>query len=90
MLFDFLTIYLILINIVAIVITICDKLNAKFSKRRVPENTLLVISLLGGSIMMYLTMQLIRHKTRKRKFMVGIPLIIVLQILLIVLFMVTL
>ncbi len=90
MLFDFLTIYLILINIIAVIITICDKLNAKFNKWRVPENTLLTISLLGGSVMMYLTMQLIRHKTRKRKFMVGIPFIIILQILVIVLFKVAL
>ncbi len=90
MLFDFLTIYLIFINIVAIVITIYDKLSAKFNKWRIPENTLLSISLLGGSVMMYLTMQLIRHKTRKPKFMVGIPFIIVLQILLVVLFMVVL
>ena len=47
---------------------------------RVRESTLLIVSALGGSIAMLLTMLLIRHKTRKPKFMLGIPLIIILQI----------
>lgn len=49
-------------------------------KLRVPEATLLVLSALGGSVAMLLTMLLIRHKTKKAKFMVGIPAIIVLQV----------
>lgn len=52
----------------------------KGPKLRVPEATLLLLSALGGSIAMLLTMLLVRHKTKKAKFMVGIPLILILQI----------
>ena len=34
---------------------------------------------------MYLTMRIIRHKTLHKKFMIGIPLIILLQIVLVLL-----
>lgn len=73
-------IYLAVISLVSVVITIHDKLSAKRSKRRVPERTLIIFSLIGGSVAMYMTMQLIRHKTRHAKFMIGIPVIIVLQL----------
>ena len=56
----------------------------KTPQRRVPENTLLTIAGLGGSIAMLITMRAIRHKTQHMKFMVGIPVIIVLQCLLVV------
>ena len=57
---------------------------AKTPQRRVPENTLLTIAALGGSIAMLITMRTIRHKTQHMKFMVGIPVIIVLQCVLVV------
>lgn len=74
-------VYLITINLIAIIITAWDKHAAKASIRRVPEATLLWIAFFGGSAAMLGTMKLIRHKTRKAKFMVGIPLIMVLQVL---------
>ena len=74
-------VYLIVLNLVAIVITAWDKHAAKAGMRRVPEATLLWIAFFGGSAAMLGTMKLIRHKTRKAKFMVGIPLIMVLQVL---------
>lgn len=46
---------------------------------RVPEAVLVTFGALGGALLMYLTMQLIRHKTRKPKFSVGFPIMIVLQ-----------
>lgn len=52
--------------------------------RRVPEKTLLIISALGGSIAMLITMRAIRHKTQHMKFMIGIPAIIVAQCVLVV------
>lgn len=52
--------------------------------RRVPEKNLLIISALGGSIAMLITMRVIRHKTQHAKFMVGIPAIIVAQCALVV------
>ena len=76
-------IYTLVINIIAILITGYDKLCAKKHSWRVKERTLMLVSVLGGSIGMYITMQLIRHKTRHFKFMIGIPLIMILQIILI-------
>ena len=73
--------YLLIINIIAIIITIYDKLCAIGRRWRVKENTLLLISALGGSVAMYITMQIIRHKTRHLKFMLGIPIIIIVQLL---------
>ncbi len=71
--------YFILINIISAIVTIYDKRAAVKHKWRVRESTLLFLSLLGGSIGMYITMLLIRHKTRHIKFMLLIPLIFILQ-----------
>ncbi len=73
--------WLALISIVAVVATVADKLRAKRGSWRVPEAALTVISLLGGSVAMLATMLVIRHKTKHPKFMVGIPVIIILQLL---------
>lgn len=75
-----LIIYLVVINLIAIFITVFDKISAKKHKWRVKEKTLLIVSALGGSVGMLLTMLLIRHKTRHLKFMLGIPFIIALQV----------
>ena len=72
--------YLALISLIAIILTCHDKRAAKRNTRRVSEAALLLISALGGSVAMLVTMRRIRHKTRHAKFMVGIPLIIALQI----------
>ncbi len=74
-------IYLAAISVIAIFITCYDKIaSKKLPGRRTPEATLLFISILGGSVAMLITMQLIRHKTRHKKFMIGIPIIIILQL----------
>ena len=73
--------YLIFISVLAFVFTVYDKIAAKkLPSHRIPEKTLLIISAFGGSAVMLLTMLLIRHKTLHAKFMVGIPIIIVLQL----------
>jgi len=72
--------YLALISILAAVITIIDKINAKTDSRRIPEDFLLTLGLLGGSLSEYITMKLIRHKTRHNKFMVGLPVLLLIQI----------
>ena len=79
----FLFIYLIIINLIAVIVTIHDKRAAVKGTWRVKENTLLLISAFGGSPAMYLTMLLIRHKTRKPKFMVGIPLILIVELIIV-------
>ena len=74
-------IYLLGVNILAIILTIYDKIASKrFRKNRIRENVLLLIGALGGAISMYITMKLIRHKTRHKKFMTGLPIILILQI----------
>lgn len=74
--------YLAIISLISVVVCIYDK---KISKRnrvelRIPEKTLLILSFIGGSVAMYITMHLVRHKTKHIKFMLGIPLIIILQL----------
>jgi uncharacterized membrane protein YsdA (DUF1294 family) len=76
-------IYFVAISLLAVIITVYDKRAAQKKKWRVRESTLLLIAALGGSVTMLLTMHVIRHKTKHAKFMVGIPVIIVLQIVLI-------
>ena len=71
--------YLLTVSLVAIIITVYDKRIAGKGKRRIPEATLLLWSALGGSVAMYITMHTIRHKTQHKKFMIGIPVIIILQ-----------
>lgn len=71
--------WFIAINIISAAATIYDKRAAIRRRRRIKENTLLFISLIGGSAAMFITMLLIRHKTRRIKFMLLIPLIFVLQ-----------
>ena len=67
----------------AVVLTVSDKIRAARGLWRIPERTLFAVSALGGSAAMLLTMLLIRHKTRHPKFMLGIPLIMVLQAVLV-------
>lgn len=73
--------YLIAVSAVSVLITIYDKLASKAGLFRIPEKTLLTVSLLGGATAMYITMQVIRHKTRKRKFMLTLPVLSVLHII---------
>lgn len=76
-------VYLVLINLISIIVTISDKVKAIKRKWRVPESTLLLLSALGGSVSMYITMLIIRHKARHAKFMVGILVIFALQCVLV-------
>lgn len=71
--------YFLVVSLISVIITVFDKKIAGTGKRRIPEATLLLWSALGGSVAMYLTMHAIRHKTQHKKFMIGIPLIMVLQ-----------
>ena len=73
--------YLASISLISIIVCIYDKIAAKHNpKHRTRERTLLLLSAVGGSVAMLLCMLLIRHKTKHAKFMVSIPVIIVLQI----------
>ena len=78
----FLLFYLVVINLISIIVTISDKSRSKKNKWRVKEKTLFTLAILGGSVSMYITMRIIRHKTKHLSFMLGIPAIIVLQLIL--------
>ena len=70
-----------IMSVVAVTVTCYDKAAAKRAPRsRVPEATLMLIAALLGSFAMYATMKLIRHKTLHKKFMIGIPLLMLLHI----------
>lgn len=73
--------YLIAVSACSIVITVYDKLASKAGLFRIPEKTLLAAALLGGAAAMYISMIIIRHKTRKRKFMLTLPILIILQLI---------
>ena len=77
-------IYLLLINFIAFLLTYYDKKASKIGLRRVKENTLMLVALLGGSAAMYITMKMIHHKTRVSLFMVGLPFIFVLEMILVI------
>ena len=71
--------WLIATGIAAAGLTAYDKHRARKGVWRVPERTLFLVALLGGSAAMYLTMRLIRHKTKHRRFMWGLPLLMLAQ-----------
>ncbi len=73
-------VWLSLVSILSVVITVYDKSASKSRRKgRIPEKTLFLSALLGGSVAMYLTMLLIGHKTKHKCFMLGIPVIIIVQ-----------
>lgn len=75
------------VSFISIVVTVHDKRAAQRWKWRVPEATLLTLGALGGAFAMYVTMRIIRHKTRHLKFMLGLPALMLLHILLLLGFM---
>lgn len=73
-------IYLFIVSIISVFVTVLDKYLAKHNMWRISEKTLFIFAVLGGGVAMYTTMRIIHHKTRKNKFMFGIPAIILLEI----------
>ena len=72
--------YLAMVNVVAFVTYGIDKLKARRNQWRIPESTLLLLAMIGGSIGAWIGLKVWRHKTLHKKFKYGIPLIIVVQI----------
>ncbi len=75
-----LTYNILCINAVAFIMYGIDKYKAKKAKWRIPEATLLLLAVLGGSIGAWLGMKAWHHKTMHKKFKYGIPAILFLQI----------
>jgi len=74
-------IYLIVINLITLLAMYIDKRKAKKAKRRIPEKTLFTLVFLGGGIGGIAGMYAFRHKTKKARFVVGFPAILILEIL---------
>ena len=72
---NLLPVYLIVMNIYGFILMGVDKGKAIRGIRRIPESTLFLVAVLGGSAGVFMGMQSYRHKTRHVKFTVGIPLI---------------
>lgn len=77
-------IYFVFISLVTFIVTALDKYKAKRGKYRISEATLFILAILGGALSEYLTMLIIRHKTLHKRFMIGLPAIIILQLALII------
>ena len=87
MLMKILLIYLVIINAVGFILMLVDKIKAKKNLWRIPEATLFLAAALGGSIGSIAGMYTFRHKTKHVKFILGMPLILAAQIILVVLLM---
>ena len=72
--------YLLGINAVAFIVYGIDKYKAKKARWRIPEATLLLLAVLGGSIGAWMGMKVWHHKTKHKKFKYGIPAILLIQI----------
>lgn len=78
--YGFAALYFLFISLITVCITAADKIKAKKGKRRISERALFILAFLGGSLSEYITMKVIRHKTLHKRFMIGLPVIIFLQI----------
>ena len=82
------TIYLVAINLIGFAIMFIDKYKAKRGKWRIPEQTIFIITAIGGGIGTIAGMYKFRHKTQKTKFTIGLPFLLILDILLIIWYLV--
>lgn len=81
--FGILAIYFIVINLTGFAMMGIDKRKAVKRLWRIPESTLFVIAIIGGSVGSIIGMRVFHHKTRHWYFVLGMPLILILQVLLV-------
>ena len=77
-------IYFVVVNFLSILMFFIDKKKAEKKLWRISEKALILVSILGGSVGALIGMYTFKHKTKKLKFTVGIPVILILQIVLII------
>ena len=75
--------YLLMINLIGFGMMWSDKRRAKWGKWRIPEQTLFIVTALGGGIGTITGMYTFRHKTKKMKFIIGLPLLVILEVILV-------
>ena len=81
-------IYLLFINLITFLAMYIDKRRAQWGKWRIKESTLFTLVLLGGGIGGIAGMRVLRHKTKKTRFVIGFPAILIIQIICIIIFFV--
>ena len=74
-------VYLAVTNLIGLVLMGIDKAKAKRRKWRIPEATLFLVATIGGSIGSILGMYIFRHKTKHLTFTIGMPVILLIQII---------
>ena len=81
-------VYLVIINVVAFVLMHVDKKRSKkrHHTRRIPEMVLLILAFFGGSIGIMAGMEIFRHKTKHKRFFLGVPLTLIIQVALLAAF----
>lgn len=82
----YILIYLIVINLITFIVFAIDKICAIKKKWRYKEVSLLGMCFVGGAIGGFLAMHLFRHKTKKKLFVIGVPLIIVIHLVIVMWF----
>ena len=87
MLIKVLLVYLLIVNAIGFILMLTDKLKAKKNLWRIPEATLFLVAAMGGSIGSLLGMYTFHHKTKHISFLLGIPLILAVQIVIVILIM---
>ena len=76
--------YLLMVNLIGFGMMWSDKRRAKWGKWRIPEQTLFIVTALGGGIGTIAGMYTFRHKTKKLKFTIGLPALVILEIIAII------
>lgn len=82
----YILIYLIIINLITFIVFALDKIYAIKKKWRYKEASLLGMCFVGGAIGGFLAMYLFRHKTKKKVFVIGVPLMIIIHLVIILWF----
>jgi uncharacterized membrane protein YsdA (DUF1294 family) len=75
--------FLISLNILTFIVYGVDKWRAAHSRWRIPESTLLGLAVIGGSIGALIGMKVWHHKTKHKKFVLGLPLILIAQLVIV-------
>ncbi|MCI9387413.1 MAG: DUF1294 domain-containing protein [Lachnospiraceae bacterium] len=81
--YGIITLYLAVMNLTGFAMMGIDKRKAVKRLWRIPESTLFVIAIIGGSVGSIIGMRVFHHKTRHWYFVLGMPLILILQVLLV-------